>query len=112
VIAGAAYVWALVCFWPATRKERRSFRFHTYLAGILLDEGVYDALLELAEEEARHLVQFEMEYNKLVAGERRWGEGHWPPRRGARMEVAGPGKEQVIPGVRPRCHARSLSPVL
>ena len=54
----------------AIRKERRSFRFYTHLAGIMLEESVHDVLLGLAEEEARHLVQFETEYGRLVAGER------------------------------------------
>ena len=53
----------------AVRKERSSFRFYTQLAGILLDDEVHDVILELAEEEARHLVQFETEYKKLTRGE-------------------------------------------
>ncbi len=54
----------------AIRKERRLFRFYTHLAGIMLEQDVHDVLLELAEEEAQHLVQFEMECGRLVAGER------------------------------------------
>ena len=49
------------------RKERRAFRFYTQLAGIVGEKSTRDVLLELAEEEARHLVQFEAEYNRLVA---------------------------------------------
>lgn len=50
----------------AIRKERRSFRFYTDLTGAVAEKDVHDTLLELAEEEARHLVQFEMEYNRLT----------------------------------------------
>jgi len=50
----------------AIRKERRSFRFYVELAGAVTDEETHSVLLELAEEEARHLVQFEMEYNRLA----------------------------------------------
>jgi rubrerythrin len=51
-------------------KERRSFRFYTCLAGIIIEEDVHDVLLQLAEEEARHFVRFEREYDKLTAQER------------------------------------------
>jgi rubrerythrin len=54
----------------AIQKERRSFRFYVRLAGIILEEELHEMLLELAEEEARHLVQFRMEYTRLVAGEK------------------------------------------
>lgn len=54
----------------AIEKERRSFRFYTHLAGIVLEEEVHEVLLQLAEEEARHLVRFEREYNKLTAKEK------------------------------------------
>jgi rubrerythrin len=54
----------------AIEKERRSFRFYTDLAGIVPEREVHDVLLELAEEEARHLVRFEMEYNKLATQEK------------------------------------------
>lgn len=50
----------------AIRKERRSFRFYAELAGVVTEEHMHDMLLELAEEESRHLVQFEMEYNRLT----------------------------------------------
>ncbi len=54
----------------AVRKERRSFRFYIHLAGIVLEEDVHNLLLELAEEEARHLVQLDTEYRKLTMGEK------------------------------------------
>lgn len=50
----------------AIRKERRSFRFYVELAAVVTEKDTHEALLELAEEEARHLVQFEMEYNRLT----------------------------------------------
>ncbi|UCD52187.1 MAG: ferritin family protein [Phycisphaerales bacterium] len=50
----------------AVRKERRSFRFYVELAGVAAEKHLHDVLLELAEEEARHLVQFEMEYDRLT----------------------------------------------
>ncbi|MBN2132174.1 MAG: ferritin family protein [Sedimentisphaerales bacterium] len=52
------------------RKERRSFRFYVDLAGVALEGEVHEALMELAEEEARHLIRFEREYNKLTAQEK------------------------------------------
>jgi len=51
----------------AIQKERMAFRFYARLAGIVSEELVRDVLLELAEQEARHLVRFEAEYNKLTA---------------------------------------------
>lgn len=50
----------------AIRKERRSFRLYVELAGVVSEKHVHEVLLELAEEESRHLVQFEMEYNRLT----------------------------------------------
>jgi len=54
----------------AIRKERRSFRFYVDLAGVVLEEELHEALVELAEEEARHLIRLEREYNKLTASEK------------------------------------------
>ena len=51
----------------AIRKERRSFRFYVEVAGVVAEEHMHDVLLELAEEESRHLVKFEMEYNRLAS---------------------------------------------
>jgi rubrerythrin len=51
-------------------KERKAFRLYTRLAGIVPDKNTRGVLFELAEEEARHMVQFESEYDKLVAKER------------------------------------------
>lgn len=51
-------------------KERRSFRFYADMAGIVPAPEIHEALLELAEEEARHMVRFEREYKKLTADEK------------------------------------------
>jgi len=51
----------------AIQKERRSFRFYVGLAGVVAEEHMHEVLLELAEEESRHLVKFEMEYNRLAS---------------------------------------------
>ena len=51
----------------AIRKERRSFRLYVQLASLASEEPVREALMELAEEEARHLVQVEAEYNRLMS---------------------------------------------
>jgi rubrerythrin len=51
----------------AIRKERLAFRFFVGLAATVPGAEVYDVLLELAEEEARHLVMLEIEHNRLVA---------------------------------------------
>jgi rubrerythrin len=48
-------------------KERRAFRFYVDFAGIVHEEGLHGMLLELAEEEARHLIWLETEYNRLAA---------------------------------------------
>ena len=47
-------------------KEKRSFRFYTRLAGIVTDEAMVETLMSLAEEEARHMVRFETEYERLA----------------------------------------------
>ena len=50
----------------AIRKERRSFRFYVTLANTVTDDYIHEMLLELAEEEARHLVQFQLEYERVL----------------------------------------------
>lgn len=54
----------------AIEKERRSFKFYTHWAGVVPAEEVREVLLRLAEEEAKHLVQLEAEYTKLLAQEK------------------------------------------
>jgi rubrerythrin len=54
----------------AIRKERRSFRFYTLLIGVVPEGSVREVCLEIAEEEARHLLQFEAAYNRLTSKEK------------------------------------------
>ncbi len=49
------------------QKERRAFRLYARLAGVVPDHGTREVLFQLAEEEARHMVQFESEYTRLTA---------------------------------------------
>ena len=51
----------------AIQKERASFRLYTGLAAIVKDNELNEILLSLAEEEARHMVTFEIEYGNLVS---------------------------------------------
>jgi rubrerythrin len=51
----------------AVAKERRSFRFYVDLAAVVLEEDLHEVLVQLAEEEARHMVRMEREYDKLTA---------------------------------------------
>ena len=52
----------------AVRKERRSFRLYVRLAGLVEAEELRETLVSLAEEEARHLVTLEEQYNKAMTG--------------------------------------------
>lgn len=51
----------------AMKKEKASFRLYVELAAIVKDAGMRDTLLSLAEEEAKHKVQLEIDYDDLVA---------------------------------------------
>lgn len=51
----------------AIRKERGAFRFYVELAGVVAERHMHEVLLDLAEEEARHLLKFEAEYNRLTS---------------------------------------------
>ena len=48
------------------RKEKASFRLYLDLAAIVKDEEFRETLLSLAEEEARHKVQLEIDYDDFV----------------------------------------------
>jgi rubrerythrin len=52
----------------AVEKERRSFRFYVGLIAIVPESSVREVLLELAEEEARHMVRLEDQCHRLAAG--------------------------------------------
>ncbi len=47
----------------AMQREKEAFRFYTNLAVICKDRGVKDILLKLAQEEAQHKLQLEIEYD-------------------------------------------------
>ena len=47
------------------KKEKTSFRLYVDLAALMDDEDSHEVLLTLAEEEARHKMQLEAEYDKL-----------------------------------------------
>jgi rubrerythrin len=51
------------------KKERRAFRLYVRLAGVVPDRDTREVLLQLAGEEARHMVQFETEFSRLTANE-------------------------------------------
>jgi rubrerythrin len=48
------------------KKEKTSFRLYIDLAAIIQDEELRETLLSLAEEEARHKVQLEIDYDEVV----------------------------------------------
>ena len=50
----------------AMQKEESSFRFYVDLASRVKDEDAYETLLALAEEEVRHKMRFEMEYDNIL----------------------------------------------
>lgn len=51
----------------AMAKEKISFRFYIDLLAAVHDEQSRQTILEIAEEEARHKMRFEIEYDKLMA---------------------------------------------
>jgi rubrerythrin len=50
----------------AIQKEEASFRLYVDLASRVTNEDAYDTLLALAEEEVRHKLRFEMEYDNIL----------------------------------------------
>jgi rubrerythrin len=60
---GVNYKNALVL---AMNRESKSFRLYVELAAIVQDKGAREALLSLAEEEARHRLRIEMEYDMVI----------------------------------------------
>ena len=51
----------------AMEKEKTSFRLYIDLLGVVEDRESRQTILELAEEEARHKMRFELEYDRLLA---------------------------------------------
>ena len=50
----------------AMQKEEASFRLYVDLAGRVINENTHDTLLALAEEEVKHKLRFETEYDLLL----------------------------------------------
>ncbi|MHC4691683.1 MAG: ferritin family protein [Planctomycetota bacterium] len=50
----------------AMQKEESSFRLYVDLASRVTEEDAYETLLALAEEEIRHKMRFEMEYDNIL----------------------------------------------
>jgi len=48
------------------QKEDAAFRFYVKLAANATDEDSYETLMALAEQEIKHKLRFEMEYDKLL----------------------------------------------
>jgi rubrerythrin len=50
----------------AMKKEKASFRLYVTLAAMAADQETQDVLISLAEEEARHKIMFEIEYDQTA----------------------------------------------
>ena len=50
----------------AMKKEKAAFKLYTHLAGKTDDQGLKDLLLGLAQEEAKHKLRFEIEYDDNI----------------------------------------------
>ena len=53
----------------AMHKEKRAFKMYIDLAGATDDAGLKDLFLGLAQEEAKHKLRFEIEYDEYVMTE-------------------------------------------
>ena len=53
----------------AMKREKAAFRLYTDLAGQIDDEELRDLFLRLAQEEAKHKLRFEIEYDEQVLTE-------------------------------------------
>ncbi|MGA2915059.1 MAG: ferritin family protein [Sedimentisphaerales bacterium] len=53
----------------AMEKEKISFRLYIDLLATIHDEQSRQTILEIAEEEARHKMRFELEYDRLMASQ-------------------------------------------
>ncbi len=53
----------------AMKKEKAAFRLYSDLASKAEDEGIKNLLLDLAQEEAKHKLRFEIEYDEHVLTE-------------------------------------------
>ena len=50
----------------AMKKEKAAFKLYTHLAASTDDPGLKDVFLALAQEEAKHKLRFEMEYDDQI----------------------------------------------
>jgi len=64
--AGMDYQQALIV---AMKKEKKAFKMYTDLAAATDDEGLQAVFLSLAQEEAKHKLRFEVEYDDFVMTE-------------------------------------------
>ena len=53
----------------AMKKEKKAFQLYTDLAGATDDPGLTDVMLNLAQEEAKHKLRFEIEYDDHILRE-------------------------------------------
>jgi len=53
----------------AMKKEKVAFRMYSDLASVTDDQAVRDILLSLAQEEAKHKLRFEVEYDDIILQE-------------------------------------------
>ena len=53
----------------AMKKEKKAFLMYTDLADTTDDEGLKNTFLALAQEEAKHKLRFEVEYDQYVMQE-------------------------------------------
>jgi rubrerythrin len=53
----------------AMKKEKEAFRMYSDLASVAKGAGVKDILLGLAQEEAKHKLRFEVEYDDVILQE-------------------------------------------
>lgn len=52
----------------AMQKEKASFKLYIDLLSTVTEPSLRETLIELAEEEAKHKIRFELEYDLLMAG--------------------------------------------
>ena len=53
----------------AMKKEKAAYKFYTHLAAVAGDENLTKTFLQLAQEEAKHKLRFEIEYDEVVLKE-------------------------------------------
>jgi rubrerythrin len=58
----------------AMKKEKASFKLYIELIPTVTNQSLRDVLMELAEEEARHKISFEIEYNLFINDKKQTSE--------------------------------------